>query len=152
MRVCLLRYLKGGVFALGLFIFQLIAVNYIYPWTMSNEALVYRENGYRAQNIGDIDSAITWYQKACELDSNYAIPHNDLGILYEAKGRGTQLLTEKKAGEYLNILGPLGKGFDYKLKDAKIAIVVMNSTAGTTKTAIDTMRKEGKKAVAAAAG
>ena len=86
MRVCLLRYLKGGVFALGLFIFQLIAVNYIYPWTMSNEALVYRENGYRAQNIGDIDSAITWYQKACELDSNYAIPHNDLGILYEAKG------------------------------------------------------------------
>lgn len=86
MRVRLLQYLKGGVFALGLFVFQLIAANYIYPWTLSSEAMVYRENGYKAQEIGDIDSAITWYQKACQLDANYASPHNDLGILYESKG------------------------------------------------------------------
>lgn len=86
MRVRLLQYLKGGGFALGLFVFQLIAADYIYPWTLSSEALVYRENGYKAQEIGDIDSAITWYQKACQLDANYASPHNDLGILYETKG------------------------------------------------------------------
>jgi pyruvate ferredoxin oxidoreductase alpha subunit len=34
---------------------------------------------------------------------------------------------------------------EYKLKDAKAAIVVLNSTAGTTKTAIDMLRKKGKK-------
>lgn len=34
---------------------------------------------------------------------------------------------------------------EYKLDDAEVAIVVINSTAGTAKTAIDEMRKEGKK-------
>ena len=34
---------------------------------------------------------------------------------------------------------------EYKTKDAKAVIVVLNSTAGTTKTVIDKMRKEGKK-------
>lgn len=32
-------------------------------------------------------------------------------ILYEVAGRGTQILSEKKAGEYLDIIGPLGNGF-----------------------------------------
>ncbi|MDD5004976.1 MAG: dihydroorotate dehydrogenase electron transfer subunit [Candidatus Omnitrophica bacterium] len=36
----------------------------------------------------------------------------DLDILYELKGKGTALLSRKQAGEYVNILGPLGKGFD----------------------------------------
>lgn len=34
---------------------------------------------------------------------------------------------------------------EYKLDDAEVAIVVINSTAGTAKTAIDELRKEGKK-------
>ncbi|MBW2992597.1 pyruvate ferredoxin oxidoreductase, partial [Candidatus Woesearchaeota archaeon] len=54
--------------------------------------------------------------------------------------------------EYLKIgreLGRITKGkygfFDeYKLKDADVAIVTLNSTAGTAKTAIDNLRKEGK--------
>jgi len=36
-----------------------------------------------------------------------------LDILYEVKGKGTQLLAEKKQGELINLLGPLGNGFDY---------------------------------------
>ena len=36
----------------------------------------------------------------------------NLDILYEVKGRGTKLLAEKRQSEYLNILGPLGRGFD----------------------------------------
>lgn len=42
-----------------------------------------------------------------------------LDILYELKGKGTELLTEKKPGEYVNIMGPLGIGFDYPSKDIK---------------------------------
>src|SRR4030042_2248756 len=36
-----------------------------------------------------------------------------LEVLYEALGQGTQILAQKKAGEYLDIIGPLGKGFKY---------------------------------------
>jgi dihydroorotate dehydrogenase electron transfer subunit len=34
-----------------------------------------------------------------------------LEILYKVVGKGTEILTEKKPGEHLDILGPLGKGF-----------------------------------------
>lgn len=33
-------------------------------------------------------------------------------ILYEVVGRGTELLSQKKAGQYIDILGPLGQGFN----------------------------------------
>jgi dihydroorotate dehydrogenase electron transfer subunit len=33
-------------------------------------------------------------------------------ILYEIVGKGTEILSQKKAGEYLDIIGPLGNGFD----------------------------------------
>ncbi len=40
--------------------------------------------------------------------------HNkgQIEILYEAVGKGTEILSEKKPGEYLGVLGPLGNGFD----------------------------------------
>ncbi len=36
-----------------------------------------------------------------------------LEILYEVLGEGTKILSERKKGEYLDIIGPLGNGFDY---------------------------------------
>jgi Flp pilus assembly protein TadD len=54
--------------------------------SIKEEAESYRTKGYEAQKAGNIDPAISWYQKAAELDQNYAAPHNDLGILFEAKG------------------------------------------------------------------
>ncbi len=38
-----------------------------------------------------------------------------MAILYEAVGIGTELLSQKKAGEYLDVIGPLGNGFSYPL-------------------------------------
>jgi len=35
-----------------------------------------------------------------------------LEILYEVVGEGTELLSNKEPGEYLDIIGPLGNGFD----------------------------------------
>jgi dihydroorotate dehydrogenase electron transfer subunit len=35
-------------------------------------------------------------------------------VLYEAVGEGTRILSQKKAGEYLDVIGPLGKGFRLK--------------------------------------
>ena len=34
-------------------------------------------------------------------------------IIYEIVGKGTQILSGRKPGEFLDILGPLGNGFDY---------------------------------------
>jgi len=35
-------------------------------------------------------------------------------ILYEVLGKGTQILASKKCGEYLDLIGPLGNGFNCK--------------------------------------
>lgn len=40
-------------------------------------------------------------------------------ILYEVVGKGTKILSEKRPGEYLDILGPLGNGFDINLKSGE---------------------------------
>ena len=41
-----------------------------------------------------------------------------LEILYEVVGRGTEMLSVKVPGESLDVLGPLGHGFDYKEEKA----------------------------------
>ncbi len=48
-----------------------------------------------------------------------------LVILYELKGKGTNLLSEKRVGEYLNILGPLGRGFDLQAKNTKDSVNII---------------------------
>lgn len=35
-------------------------------------------------------------------------------ILYEVVGKGTGILSKKRAGEYLDVIGPLGNGFNYR--------------------------------------
>jgi dihydroorotate dehydrogenase electron transfer subunit len=35
-------------------------------------------------------------------------------LVYEVIGQGTQVLAGRKPGEFLDIIGPLGKGFDYR--------------------------------------
>ncbi len=48
-----------------------------------------------------------------------------LKIIYEVVGKGTRLLSEKPAGSPVDILGPLGRGFDLKaLARAKQVILV----------------------------
>lgn len=51
-----------------------------------NESRVYRQKGLELQTLGDLEGAMSWYQKAIEFDPTYVLPYNDLGILFEAKG------------------------------------------------------------------
>lgn len=53
---------------------------------LKEEARIYRDKGYAAQGIGDLDTAMTYYQKAIELDPRYAVAYNDLGVIYDIKG------------------------------------------------------------------
>lgn len=63
------------------------------------QARVYRNEGLRAQSLGDLDSALVFYQKAVELDPEYQVVYNDLGIIYEAKGE-----PERAEASYLKAL------------------------------------------------
>lgn len=44
----------------------------------------------------------------CRIDGSH------IEIIYEIIGKGTQILSQKKKREYLDIIGPLGKGFTYR--------------------------------------
>jgi len=44
--------------------------------------------------------------------SIHQLNKSNIEILYEVVGEGTRLLSKKKTGEYLDIIGPLGNGFD----------------------------------------
>jgi len=47
---------------------------------------------------------------------------NTIEILYEVVGPGTEILAQKKAGEYLDVIGPLGSGFS--ILDTRYSILV----------------------------
>jgi len=53
---------------------------------LQKQARMYRREGLEMQDVGNLDTAMTLYQKAIELDPAYAVAYNDLGIIYEAKG------------------------------------------------------------------
>ena len=43
------------------------------------------------------------------------IKRSNVELLYEVIGEGTRLLAQKKNGECLDVIGPMGNGFDYTL-------------------------------------
>ncbi len=45
----------------------------------------------------------------------------NIEILYEVVGKGTEILSEKKAGESLDLIGPLGNGFDLSSQVLKLS-------------------------------
>ncbi len=47
-------------------------------------------------------------------DKNEGRKSFTIAILYEVVGKGTEILSQKKPGEYLDIIGPLGQGFVYR--------------------------------------
>lgn len=46
--------------------------------------------------------------------SIHRVKGSNIEILYEVVGKGTEILSQKKTGEYLDAIGPLGNGFNYK--------------------------------------
>lgn len=53
---------------------------------LQRQARIYRVQGLQQQDMGNLDAAMSFYQKAIELDPSYSVAYNDLGIIYEAKG------------------------------------------------------------------
>lgn len=55
--------------------------------------------------------------------SYYRISGKRVEVLYEVLGRGTSLLSQKKKGDALQVMGPLGKNFTQSLKRKKRILV-----------------------------
>ena len=55
--------------------------------------------------------------------SIHVVRGSKIEILYEIVGKSTRVLSEKKPGEYLDIVGPLGKGFDLESKP-RVSILI----------------------------
>ncbi|HNW38810.1 MAG TPA: dihydroorotate dehydrogenase electron transfer subunit [Candidatus Omnitrophota bacterium] len=45
--------------------------------------------------------------------SIHRVKASKVGIMYEVLGKGTQVLSAKQPGEFLDVIGPLGNGFTY---------------------------------------
>jgi dihydroorotate dehydrogenase electron transfer subunit len=51
-------------------------------------------------------------------------------ILYEVLGQGTEILAQRKVGEYLDIIGPLGNGFDLQTLDQGLRPILVAGGMG----------------------
>lgn len=47
----------------------------------------------------------------------------EIALLYRVVGRGTKLLAEKKKGDFLDVIGPLGRGFTFPAAGQRVALV-----------------------------
>jgi tetratricopeptide (TPR) repeat protein len=52
----------------------------------TKQAQAYRDKGYEAQRLGNLDMALSFYQRAIETNPYYAVAYNDIGIVLESKG------------------------------------------------------------------
>ena len=60
--------------------------------------------------------------------SIHRVKGQDIEILYAVVGTGTEILSRKESGEYLDIIGPLGNGFDYRTPEhhnSKTSLLVL---------------------------
>ena len=49
---------------------------------------------------------------------------NEITIVYRVQGSGTKIMSEKKGGETIDVLGPLGHGFNVELAENKKALLI----------------------------
>lgn len=70
----------------SVFLVVLFFASSVFSIDFKEDAKSYRDLGLQAQNSGDVELAMTYYQKSVELDPYYATAYNDLGVVYEAKG------------------------------------------------------------------
>lgn len=55
--------------------------------------------------------------------SYYRVRGQKVEVLYEVLGQGTRILSQKKKGETVKVMGPLGKGFSVKIGQKKRILV-----------------------------
>ncbi|WP_409305359.1 dihydroorotate dehydrogenase electron transfer subunit [Peribacillus sp. SCS-155] len=62
--------------------------------------------------------------------SSYDASNSTMTMIYRATGKGTKLLSKKKAGELVDILGPLGNGFPVGQVNKGESVVIVGGGIG----------------------
>ncbi len=57
--------------------------------------------------------------------SVHRVQGQNIELLYRVVGKGTEILSKKKRGEYLDILGPLGKGYRLPSATSKVSGIIL---------------------------
>jgi len=78
--------MKRAKILLFFFLNIFFAIRICFAISIKEEARDYRQKGYEAQSKGDLDSALSYYQKAIQTDPYFVSAYNDLGIVCEMKG------------------------------------------------------------------
>ncbi len=60
--------------------------------------------------------------------SIHRVRRENVDLLYKIRGKGTKILSRRKRGQYLDLIGPLGKG--YKLPDKGVRIILVAGGIG----------------------
>ena len=81
------RFFQSLVNVSGLFLllFFLTGAETLPKQIIEKEAIFYRSEGQRFQEVGDLDSAEAAYRKAVIVQPNYAEAYNDLGVILESR-------------------------------------------------------------------
>ena len=72
---------------------------------------------------------------------------NSVELLYEVVGAGTRILSQKKAGEQVDIIGPLGNGFSVEAQAKKPGIVLVAGGIGVAPLVFLAQRLKGFKVI-----
>ena len=62
--------------------------------------------------------------------SFHKLNHNNFEILYKVKGLGTNLLAKKLKGDKIDVLGPLGNGFNLQLRTYNLQLILVAGGMG----------------------
>ncbi len=122
------RLPKRNRMRIFLFVLLIILLNLSLTWaaTFSQQSVSYHQQAEDALKQGDIDCAITYYQKIIALNSNDTVAHNILGVLYEGKNQ-----LERAETEYLKTLS-----LEPKYLDAHINLARLYEKTNRTKEAV----------------
>lgn len=71
-----------------LIIFCCVPVSFSATEISRKQVQEYRDKGYEAQRAGNLDLALSYYQRAIEFNPYFAMAYNDIGVVLEAKGMG----------------------------------------------------------------
>ncbi|MFH0917563.1 MAG: dihydroorotate dehydrogenase electron transfer subunit [Candidatus Omnitrophota bacterium] len=94
---------------------QRVSDNY---WHLEFESSLIAKHALAGQfvNIKVADSLEPMLRRPISI---HGVKASKVKIIYEILGKGTRILATKKPGEFLDIIGPLGKGFDYSRQRVK---------------------------------
>lgn len=92
----------------------------IYKFTLRAEPIA---KAAKAGNFIEIQVSTTGEPFLRRPISIYNIDEDKIEIIFQVKGKGTEILSEKKVGDIVNILGPLGYGTFSTENYKKVAII-----------------------------